>query len=72
MPERCEALRALNIEAMTAQEIYDNRNAIGRGVVLARHEYQEYQDHAETRARGWRCREYVESVADKLKDVVQP
>lgn len=67
----CE-LVALNVDAMTAIEIYDNRAAIGRAVTLAIEEARDYLAESDCRAHGYTLRRYAESIGDRLQSVTRP
>ena len=67
-----DALRALDVPAMPAAAIYGMREAIAGLITSAQWDCRELQDHAETRARGWTQREYVESVLMRLQSVTRP
>lgn len=72
-PNPCNAaLRALSVESMTAQEIYDNRATIGAAVIRAREEARDLQAESDCRAIGYRLREYAESISDRLATVIRP
>ncbi len=70
--EAIEALRALDVPAISPAAIYEMRDAIAGLIISARHDIREYCDNAETRTRGNIQRHYVDSVALRLTEVTRP
>ena len=66
------AIQSLDVPSMNQDSIYKRRAEIGAAIIRAMADARELQDHAETRARGYGQRVYIESVTDRLKAVTQP
>lgn len=67
-----DALRALDVPAMTQTAIYEMRDSIGHLIASAKWDAREYCDYPETRARGIAQRHYIETCQIRLESVTRP